>query len=305
MESAPRYATVGTFDGVHRGHKLLLRELRTIAYEHGCRPSAFVLRSHPLALIDPSRVPPALSTFRQKAAMVADCGVEVIPLDFDASLQRLTSAQFMEWLAREWQVTGMLIGYDNRFGSDRNADFIDYFRQGKTLGINVVQASELPGVSSSAVRAHLLEGAVARAADKLGRPYSLEGTVVHGVHLGSRIGFPTANIHPLHESLLVPARGVYATVTTIGEKHFPSVTNIGVRPTITDADGSMSIETHIPGLHSDLYGLTIKLDFIDKIREEQRFDSLADLKARLTVDVSVALDLVSHSPACVTTHKHS
>ncbi len=290
-----RFATIGTFDGVHRGHQLLLAALKEEAERTGLSPAAFIFETHPLAVIAPERVPPQLSSFEQKAALVRACGVEPVRLRFDAQMRGMTSRMFMAKIRDEFGVKGLLVGHDNRFGSDREATVADYVRHGAELGIIVKEAPVLPGINSSAVRRALLEGDVAAGRRMLGRPYRLTGTVVHGQHLGSQLGFPTANLAPDSAGALVPARGVYATRVRIAgsEEVFPAVTNIGVRPTVKDADGSLSIETHIPGYDADLYTKTISLDFIDKIRNEKQFSSLDELRSRLFVDIEEAKRILS------------
>lgn len=291
-----RFATIGTFDGVHLGHRLLLDTLTAMADDAGLRPAAFILEKHPLALVAPQRMPPQLSSFHEKARMVSELGVEVIPLSFNESTRRLTSAGFMDKIADEFGVRALLIGHDNRIGCDRDSGFADYLRHGRDTGMRVEEAPALPGVSSSAVRKALLGGDVRRGGAMLGHPYSLAGTVVHGEHLGTRLGFPTANMRPESPELLVPAGGVYATMARIEgyETLMPSVTNIGVRPTVASGVPAVSIETYIPGFSADIYGRSISLDFIDRIRDEQRFPSLDALVQRMRLDTQLALDLLRH-----------
>ena len=289
----PFFATIGTFDGVHRGHRLLLSRLTHRAAELSLTPAAFVITTHPLALIAPERVPPRLSTFEMRREMIEALGVKVSPLVFDQATRSLTSAEFMAKIVDEFGVKGLLTGHDNRFGTDRSATFADYRRQGEALGITVEEAPALPGISSSAVRKTILAGNMAEAARMLGRNYTVEGTVVHGAHLGSRLGFPTANLKPAHPELLVPPFGVYITEAGIEGEPYPltGVTNIGIRPTVTGEAGTLpSIETHLPGFNRDIYSHRISLGFIDKIRDEQRFASLDKLKERIALDTEFAIN---------------
>ena len=286
-----RFATIGNFDGVHAGHRHLLRELKRKARACGLKPAAFVLTTHPLSVIAPERVPPRLSSSARRLALVEAEGVEAIPLHFDEQTRRLTSKEFMAKIADEFGVKGLMIGYDHKFGSDRLSTFADYVRQGEELGIHVTEAPELHGHSSSAIRKALLRGDVSAAAEMLGYHYRLSGRVVHGMHLGTRIGFPTANMQPEEAGMLIPANGVYATTVRI-EGHsepLPAVTNIGVRPTVATEGAPRSLETHIPGFTEDIYDRPISLDFIDRIRDEQRFSSLEELKQQLARDVAEAI----------------
>lgn len=297
MERRGRFATTGTFDGVHLGHRLLLDTLVRRAAETGLIPTAFILETHPLALIAPHRMPPQLSLFSERAALAADAGVEVVPLRFGEETRSLTSAGFIDKIADEFGVKGILIGHDNKIGSDRSSGFEDYRAHGERRGIIVEEAPVLPGISSSAVRKTLLAGDVRRAASMLGRPYRLPGTVAHGEHLGTRLGFPTANLEPLSPSLLVPGGGVYATMICVEgyASPFPAVTNIGTRPTVSSGEPARSIETYISGFSADIYGRRVSLDFIDRIRDERRFASLDELVARMRVDTDEALRLLTNN----------
>lgn len=292
--TAGRLATIGTFDGVHRGHRLLLEYLKEQAAEQELEPAAFLFEEHPLALIAPERMPPQLTLFPQKAAMVSALGVEVIPLHFNQATRGLTSTEYFAKIHDEYGVRGLIIGHDNRIGSDRHSTFADYVRSGQRLGLTVKDAPVLPGVSSSAVRKKLLRGEVSGALEALGRPYTLTGEVVHGKHLGTGLGFPTANLRPAAPELLVPARGVYATLVQLPHESapLPAVTNIGIRPTVDTAPAPVSIETYIPDFSADIYGEQISIGFIDRIRDEQRFGSLDELRAQMHADVDVALGVL-------------
>lgn len=290
-----RFATIGNFDGVHAGHRYLLAELKRQARLAGMTPAAFVLTNHPLSLIAPDRMPPRLTTPERRLELVEREGVEAIPLSFDETIRSLTSREFMAKIADEFGIKGLMTGYDHKFGSDRASTFADYVNSGRDLGIIVTAAPELPGLSSSAIRKALLRGDVRTGADMLGYPYRLDGRVIHGMHLGSRIGFPTANLQPASDQLLIPAIGVYATLAVLPgfDRALPAVTNIGVRPTVADANAPVSIETHIPGLAENLYGHPISLDFIDRIRNEKRFPSVDHLKKQLAEDTQRALQIIA------------
>ena len=167
------FATVGTFDGVHRGHLFLLKCLREAAAARGLRPAAIVPVRHPLSVIRPDAVPLQISTFKDKKRLIEQAGVTVIPLDFTKALSRLDSAGFLKLIRDEMGAKGLMTGYDNRFGSDRQHTFHDYVREGDEAGIEVVQAPELKGMSSSRIRQALMQGDLDAAADMLGRRFSL------------------------------------------------------------------------------------------------------------------------------------
>lgn len=299
------FATVGTFDGVHRGHLFLLKCLREAAAARGLRPAAIVPVRHPLSVIRPDAVPLQISTFKDKKRLIEQAGVTVIPLDFTKALSRLDSTGFLKLIRDEMGAKGLMTGYDNRFGSDRQHTFHDYVREGDEAGIEVVQAPELKGMSSSRIRQALMQGDLDAAADMLGRRFSLCGTVVPGQRLGSDIGFATANMQTEEPGMAIPARGVYATLAKLtGERStpwMPAMTNIGYRPTIDKTENRLSIETHIFGIDTKLYGRGLTLQFVSRLREERKFASLSELGCQLAKDALSARNALADSGAYAAT----
>lgn len=281
-------AVVGTFDGVHLGHRFLLESLRAQAAGRNLQPLALTFADHPLSLIAPERVPARLMSAERRRSLLEAEGVEVAMLDFNSQLRSLTGAQFLEMLNRRYGVELFLLGFNNRIGSDRlGAENL----AGKTVGgVKVLAADEHPElcVSSSLIRAALSRGDVETAARMLGRPYSIEGKIVSGKQLGRTIGFPTANLEP-DPDVMIPATGVYA-----GEMlGHPAVINIGHRPTVEGrADAPLSIEAHLLGFSGDLYGRTAELTFTHRLRGEQLFESLEALKAQINKDIDHARDIL-------------
>ncbi len=294
FSGAPRRAaTVGTFDGVHRGHKLVLDTLRRKAAERGLTPIAVTFDRHPLELVAPERAPRMLGTYADKVKRISAEGVTPVTVRFTEALRSMRVMEWMERLKREFGVDYLLIGYDNTFGSDGlDMTVSDYAAIGETLGIEVETASELRGVSSSAVRRALEKGDVGEAMQLLGRPYSLEGSVGHGRELGRTLGFPTANLVPA-ENLLLPATGAYAcvAVTDDGVRR-PAMVNIGVRPSVGDFTDT-TVEAHIIGYSGDLYERPLRLEFISRLRDEVKFPSLEALRARLAEDAAEATRAVA------------
>lgn len=293
-ETAPKHraATVGTFDGVHRGHRVVLDTLRRLAAEEGLQPMAITFDPHPLRLIAPERTPPLLTTTAQRLALLRQEGVHPLVMRFDESLRRMTVAEWMHRLHDRYGVDLLLVGYDNTFGSDGlEMSTADYRAIGETVGIRVEEARELPDVSSSAVRRAVLAGDVVRASEMLGRPYVLEGMVVHGQGLGRTLGFPTANVD-VAPGMALPAKGVYAAmaVTARGER-VPAVVNIGLRPTVGDFKDA-TVEASLIDYSGDLYDTPLKLEFIGRLRDERRFESLDLLKERIALDVEEARRLL-------------
>lgn len=286
--SNKKAAVVGTFDGVHQGHRFLLESLRAQAAERGLQPLVLTFTNHPLALIDPERVPPRLTSAERQRSLLEAKGVEVAMLDFDPQLRSLPAAQFLEMLNRRYGVELFLLGFNNLIGSDRLG--AESLAGRKIGGVEVMAADEHPdlSVSSSAIRHALNDGNVDEATRLLGRPYSIEGKIVAGKQLGRTLGFPTANLETWG-GMAIPAVGVYAG-EMLGHQ---AVINIGHRPTVEGRpDAPLSIEAHLIGFNGDIYGRTVDLTFIRRLRGEQRFDSLEALKLQIQKDIDHARDIL-------------
>lgn len=279
-----RAAVVGTFDGVHCGHRFLLRTLRREAQARGLQPLALTFSAHPLELIAPERKPPELTSAAERRRLIEAEGVGVEVLDFNDALRRLTAAEFLAMVRERYDVSLFLLGFNNRIGSDRLAASE---LAGKTVGgVEVLAAEEHPGfsVSSSLVRAALAEGDIESANAMLGRPYSIPGRVVTGRQLGRTLGFPTANIETAPGAAL-PATGVYVG-RMLGHK---AVVNVGRRPTVEGRfDAPLSIEAHLLGFSGNLYGREVSLEFLGRLRGECKFASLDELKAAIANDIKEA-----------------
>ena len=280
-------ATIGMFDGVHLGHQFVLQQTIDLARESGLQPLCITFDHSP-------RQEQVLTPLDEKVRLIRQMGIDRVEvLAFTAELKSLTARQFMEQVLRnQMNVRVLLTGYDNRFGRNREEGFDDYVRYGRELGIEVVSLPPAPSegreglVSSSYIRQLLLEGQVAEAAQCLGHPYSISGRVAHGEHIGTELGFPTANLVP-SESQLIPAPGAYAVRVTFNTPHSSLHTqsgmmNIGTRPTF---DGhEQTLEVHILHFHEDLYGQALSVEFVKRLREERRFESMEALKEQLKQD---------------------
>ncbi len=283
-----RAATVGTFDGVHRGHRLVIDMLRRRASEEGLVPLVVTFDPHPLCLVAPERAPGLLATPSERMELLRKEGVQPLMMRFDEGLRRLTVAEWMRRLRDRHGVELLLVGYDNTFGCDGlDMSTDDYRAIGETLGIRVEEAPMLADVSSSAVRRAVRAGDMEKAAEMLGRPYALEGLVGHGQGLGRQLGFPTANVEPAPDQLL-PAYGVYAAwaVTSKGER-VPAVVNVGVRPTVGKFT-TPTVEATLLDYDGDLYDTLLRLEFDSRIRDEQKFSGLDALKAQIRKDAEEA-----------------
>lgn len=293
-------AAIGVFDGVHRGHRDMLRQLSVAASDRGLCSAVVTFSRHPLEVVRPEMSPPLLMPAQERIGELQGIeGISVIELDFTTELQRLTAREFMMFLRDNYGVRALFMGYNHRFGSDRLTDPASYTANARSLGMEIVRGVELPTadgskISSSVIRKLLLAGDVKTAEEMLGSPYQLRGTVVGGKRLGRRLGFPTANVRPSDPRQLIPACGVYAcrAVTDDGVQRNAMV-NIGVRPTV-DSNGHPTIEAHIFDFDGDLYGQTVTLQFVAKMRDERRFASLDDLQVQLRADAVVAVALLQH-----------
>ena len=230
-----------------------------------------------------------LTTLDEKLTLIRQTDIEHIEvLPFTAELKQLTAYQFMQQVLKErLNVKVLLTGYDNRFGHNREESFNDYVRYGHELDIEVLQLPAKGQVSSSLIRQLLLKGQVTEAAEALGHPYKLKGRVEHGEHVGTRLGFPTANIVPDNAAQLIPAPGVYA-VTCDALK---GIMNIGTRPTF--GPHSQTLEVHLLHYDGNLYGQQLSVAFIQRLRDEQRFDSVEALQRQLQRDAQQAEALLT------------
>lgn len=289
----PKVAAIGTFDGVHRGHRSVLETLTDYAKEHDMDPVAITFNHHPLAIIDPSRTPSELTPLWKKKKLLAEVGAVPSVINFDEPLRSTTAAEWMKRLYKDFGVRALVIGYDNTFGSDGiNLSLEDYRKLGEQEGIDVITATEIKGVSSSAIRNAVEAGEVEKAREMLGRPFSITAKVIKGNNLGHTLGFPTANIE-IPKRGAVPHPGVYAAIVKTlddGKKH-PAMVNIGTRPTVMRGD-EMVIEAHLINWDGDLYEKEITVRFIKRIRDEKKFDSIEALRRQLDVDREDTLELL-------------
>lgn len=280
----PRIATIGFFDGVHRGHRFLFAQLCELARERDLEPLIITFDRHPQEVIT-GVCPAMLTTYMERQQLLAlHAQVRVLPF---AQVQHLTAEQFMQYLQEEEQVEVLLMGYDHRFGSDQLKGFSEYEKVARRVGLHVERAHEclvdgLP-VSSTRIRRLLHEGQIEQVNRLLGYPYSLSGVVEHGNGIGAQIGFPTANISFQSEKLL-PMSGVYAAKTIVDQQSFAAIVNIGTNPTV--GNDSISVESHLIEYQGNLYGKRLVIMFDAFIRSEQKFASLAELKQQISIDIS-------------------
>ena len=286
-------ATIGFFDGVHIGHCHLINMLKKVARERGVEACVITFDRHPRQVVQPEWCPEMLTSLEEKTQLLEATGIDRCEvLHFDREMANQSAHDFMlHTLKEKLGVSILVTGYDNRFGHNRSEGFEDYVRYGKEIGIEVIKGEELTdgsnNVSSSSIRRMLKEGRIEDATRCLGREYQLTGTVVGGEHIGRTIGFPTANIRPNDSSKLIPANGVYAVDvwSQAGDiNRERAMLNIGTRPTFNGT--ATTIEVHIPHFAGNLYGSTLSIAFLRKIREERKFDSPEALVEQLNKDLN-------------------
>lgn len=295
----PAIAIIGNFDGVHLGHQYIINKAKELGKKHNLRTVAITFNVHPRTLFDPSFKPQYLSTMDEKVTRLKSFGIdEVYVIPFTKEFASTSAREFMKLtLKEELNIEMLLIGYDNRFGKRNDMEcFEDYHQYGNELDIKVILANPLdvpantsdtesPGmvrVSSSHIRHLIAEGKLQEATACMGTPYSITGTVTHGYQEGRKIGFPTANIIP-PDTKLLPPNGAYETVVIVNGQEYRSMTSIGTRPTYDNGDNTM-IETNIFDFNEDLYDKNITILFIRKLRNEQQFNSVEELKQQLQAD---------------------
>jgi len=290
--------TVGTFDGVHKGHRVIMNTVIEKAKSRDARSVIVTFDPHPREIINPGSAGiKLLTTLEERCELLEDLGIDemvVIPFDRDFSL--LSSEEFIRDIIYEKiGVSEFVIGYDHHFGKDREGSIETVKKLGKELGFDVEvvkrqDVDEKP-VSSTAIRKALSEdGNVELANEFLGRCYILNGTVIHGDKRGKKIGFPTANIKPEHPNKVIPKDGVYAVQVRYNGDFFGGMMNIGTRPTFED-DQKRTLEVNIFDFDQDIYGKTLQVRFLKRIRDELKFSGVDELIAQLQKDKNIAQEV--------------
>lgn len=284
-----RYAaTIGFFDGVHKGHVHLLEELKTIAAQRGLKSMAITFPEHPRQILQSDYRPRLLSTPDDKMRLLERTGIDYcFPLHFTTALAALDARTFMtDFMQKKLGVSTLLVGHDHHFGHDTSLTIDDYRRIGNEIGMEVIPADaylyEGAPISSSRIRRELVAGHVKAANDMLGYRYTISGTVIHGLQNGRKMGFPTANLGPYCEFMQIPADGVYSALAKVDGETWPAMLNIGFRPTFEGK--ARTIEAHLLGFDRDIYFHELTLEFVDFLRPERRFESPQELAAQLEAD---------------------
>lgn len=288
----PCAATIGSFDGVHLGHCAMLRELRLKAAEKGLPVMVITFASHPRMLFNAGCEPFLLCSREEKQARLAALGVDILVfLDFNEAMASMPAFEFMNSvLLSSLGVRLLAVGYDHHFGKPCAGEGVeDYISYGKQLGIDVFSTSPFTmdggKVSSSAVRRLLAAGDASAAARLLGRSYSFSGKVVHCAGIGRTIGFPTANVEPADNMQLLPSNGVYEVAVYVSAIKYKGVMNIGVKPTVSSAN-IRTVEVHIIDFSGDIYGHSVGVEVVRRLRDERSFSNLNALRLQIETDVA-------------------
>lgn len=293
--------TVGSFDGVHQGHRTIIDRVVSIAAQRAARSAVITFDPHPREILSPgARGVKLLTTLPERAQILSELGIdELIVIPFNRDFSLLSSQEFIgQVIYDKIGVSEFVIGYDHQFGRNREGtiDTLRAIAAQLHFDVHVVEAHEIANVtiSSTLVRNKLeQEGDINLACTYLGRPFQLSGMVVHGDKRGRTIGYPTANLRALEQRKVIPQNGVYAVNVRIGNETttWRGMMNIGLRPTVVDAHDKR-VEVHLIGYEGDLYGRTLHVDFLRRIRDERRFEGLEALQKQLDLDKAVCLSVV-------------
>lgn len=285
--------TIGTFDGVHRGHQLVLERLAERARAHGLPAVLVTFEPHPLEVVNPAAAPPLLTLGDEKSEVLAESPLDyVVVLPFTPTLARYEAPDFVDHvLIARLGLRELLIGYDHGFGRGRSgdADVLRGLGESRGFGVSVVEAvqgADARPVSSTSIRRAIAGGDLARAADGLGRSYSIGGVVRPGDQRGRTLGFPTLNLGAPSPRKLLPPEGVYAVRVQTPRGTFGGMMNLGPRPTFGDA--ATALEVHCFEMTGDLYGLRVRVDLLARLRETQKFSGPEALRAQLAKDEAAA-----------------
>ena len=296
----PSALTIGNFDGVHLGHQHLVRYLKQRAADEGLAAGVVTLYPDPVRVLRPQEPMPYLTSLEERIELLEGLGLDfVVPLSFTSELAELSPRVFTQLLRQHLDMRLLLMGPDNAFGRNREATPEVVAMIGESLGFKVellprhLEQSENP-ISATAIRRALAEGDLEAVQRQLGRPYSLRGPVVRGFQRGRELGFPTANL-ALTADRALPAFGVYATWAHSDGQRFASATNVGVSPQF--AGNHPTVEAYLLDFEGDLYDRLLRVEFVSRLRPEQRFDSLEGLIAQMHRDVALARKILADADA--------
>jgi riboflavin kinase/FMN adenylyltransferase len=293
------WVTIGAFDGVHRGHQALIRPLVEAAHQAGREVVVVTFFPHPVVVLRGLKGPFYLNSPEERAELLGELGVDyVVTLNFTRQVAALSAREFIELIAAHLGLERLWVGYDFALGRNRQGDIPTLRELGKEFGyqVEVVSKVDLNSevVSSSRIRSLLGQGDVSQAARLMGHWYSFSGRVIHGDGRGKSLGIPTANLDYSPERIL-PAFGIYATWTWVDGVRYSSVTNVGIRPTFKNINNNVQIEAYLMDFDRDIYDTTIRLDFVEYLRQEERFENIQALVDQMHKDVQKAREVLPNA----------
>ena len=293
--------TIGVFDGVHRGHTHLISNLVDEAARKGLMAGVVTFREHPAAVLSPSFQARYLTSFEDRLDLLGQTKIDfAVPITFDRALSKLTAEEFVSLLQDRLQMVSLVVGPDFAMGRNREGTIERLSELGDQMGFTLtvvdgLQDTKGETVRSTTVRTALGEGEVERVAELLGRRFTLAGTVVSGEGRGGKLGFPTANVEPPH-GMALPGDGIYAAFAHLDDLTMMTSVSIGTRPTFGDHD--RAIEAFILNFEDNLYGTTLRLEFVRRLRDQVKFDTVEALLEQVDRDVAETRRILQKAPPC-------
>lgn len=290
--------TIGSFDGVHRGHQHLIKQVIQRAREKSLLAGAVTFYPHPRAVLTPHNSPPCLTTLGEQIALLEKLELDVLTiLPFDQQIAQTSAEDFVMALKTHLRLQELMVGAGFALGRNREGTLPVLKALGQKLGFSVDQVDPLlldgEPISSTRIREHLAAGNVRQATVLLGRYPSLSGEVIAGARRGRLLGFPTANL-AVRSERSVPANGVYAAYAILGEARYPAVANVGVRPSFDN--GERTVETHLLDFDKDIYGVDLVVEFVERLRDERKFNNIDHLLAQIRQDIERAVEILTSAP---------
>jgi riboflavin kinase/FMN adenylyltransferase len=301
LPDKPTVATIGTFDGVHIGHQKIIQRLINTGKKEGLKSVVLTFFPHPRMVLQKDSNIKLINTIEERKNILENLGIDfLVIMKFTHKFSRLSAEDFVKnILVERLKAKKVIIGYDHRFGRNRNADINDLKVFGQNYGFEVeeIPAQDIDNVavSSTKIRMALMEGNIKKANKYLGYHFMLTGKVIKGKGLGKQIGYPTANIKIKEEYKIIPKQGSYIVKSILNKKEVYGMMNIGMNPTVNG--DKQSIEVHFFDFYEDIYGKTIKIDLLERIRDEEKFESLEALKLQLVKDKDTALKFILNQNA--------
>jgi len=288
--------TIGVFDGLHLGHKHLISKLLDLAHKQDLASGVVTFRQHPRELLTPKTKIPSLCSVAERERLLKNEGVDIIAtLTFSRELAQLSARDFVSLLQKYLKMRGLVIGPDFVLGRNRegNADTLRSLGKERGFSVTIVAPKKINGevASSTAIRQALADGDMKKVTRLLGRPFSIQGKVTHGEHRGTGLGFPTTNLN-IDAKMAMPPDGVYATWAYIDGRRFQAMTNIGKNPTFGD-NLERTVESFILNYAGDVYNKEVKIEIIQRLREEKRFDNIEELRKQIAEDVKRGMEILN------------